>query len=293
MRSFEFLEPNSVEEACQMLSEHGEDAKILAGGTALVKLIKKKLIHPAYVLNLKSIDTLHFLGTDKGDLKIGALTTLREVEASPLVRKEFQPIVEMVHLIGSQQIRNVGTLAGNICLADPAADPPPLLIALEARLKLVSSKGERVVGVEDFFRGFYETALQPGEILEEIQIPSLSVNSGIVYLKHAMRAAFDIAILGVAVALHLDSRSGVCQDSKIVLGGVITKPVRALKAEDALRGKVINPSSIQEAAKATIEGLEPVTDIRGSRDYRMEMTEVFVQRGIQMAVEWARRGKGS
>jgi carbon-monoxide dehydrogenase medium subunit len=244
VRGFEILEPNSTEEACRLLSKYGEEAKVFAGGTALVKLMKKRLVHPSYLVNIKGIQELHFIREDREGLKIGALATLRELETSPLVRERFKTIAEMVHTIGSVQIRNVGTLAGNLCFADPASDPAPFMIALGANLKIVSSKGVRVLPSEGFFTDFYETALCRDEIL----------------------------------------------DSKIVLGGVASTPVRTSKAEELLKGKVVSNSLIKEVALAASSEVAPIHDVRASAEYRREMIEVLVDCGIQKAIKRVKGG---
>jgi aerobic carbon-monoxide dehydrogenase medium subunit len=290
VRRFELLEPNSVEEACRLLSKHGGGAKVFAGGTALVKLMKKRLIHPSYLVNLKGIKELHFIREDKDGVRIGALATLRDIETSPLVRERLRVVTEMIHTIGSVQIRNVGTLTGNLCFADPASDPAPLLIALGARLKIVGHGGARVLLLEEFFTDFYETTLSTDEILEEIKIPFLPKSSGVTYLKHTMRVAFDLAIVGVAVRLDLNLKDWVCQDSKIVLGGVASTPVRTKKAEGILKGKVIDDSRIAEAARAASSEVDPIHDVRASSEYRREMIEVFVERGLKQALERAKGG---
>ena len=290
MRRFELLEPELVEEACQMLSNYGEQAEVIAGGTALVKLMKKRIIHPSYLVDINGIRELHFIREGKEGLRIGALATLREVETLPLIRERFGVVAEMVHMIGSVQIRNMGTLAGNLCFADPASDPAPLLIGLGARLKIGSLRGKRELPLEQFFTDFYETTLGQDEIVEEIQIPPLPGNAGFIYLKHSIRVAFDLAVVGVAVVLVLDSRDGGCRDARIVLGGVASTPVRVKKAEELLRGEVIDDSLIVRAAKVASAGVEPIHDVRASAEYRREMIEVYVERGIQRALERARGG---
>jgi len=291
MKRFELLEPRSVQEACRMLFQYGEQAKILSGGTALVKLMKKRLIHPSHLVNMKGIEELHFIREDEEGLKIGALMTMSEVETTPFVRERFGAMAEMIHTIGSLQIRNVGTLVGNLCFADPASDPAPLLISLGASVKVVSSEGERVVPVEGFFKDFYETALGLDEIVEEIRVPFLPKGSGAIYLKHSLRAAFDLGVVGVAVRLGLNSKDGACQDSRVVLGGVASTPIRLKKVEDLLAGKVIDCRLIKKAARAASEGVDPIHDVRASADYRREMVEIFVARGIQKAWERAKGGQ--
>jgi carbon-monoxide dehydrogenase medium subunit len=290
VKRFELLEPNSIEEACRLLSQYGEEAKVIAGGTALVKLMKKRLVHPSYLVNMKGVKDLGFIREGKDRLTIGALATLREIEKSSLVRQRLQVVAEMVHTIGSVQIRNVGTLAGNLCFADPASDPAPILIALGANLKVVSLEGRRVLPLEEFFTDFYETALSRDEIVEEIQIPFLPRGSEAVYLKHTMRVAFDLAIVGVAVRLDMSSKDGVCMNSKIVLGGVGSTPVRAKKAEGLLKGKVLGDSLIPEVAVVASTEIDPIQDVRASAEYRREMIEVFVERGIKEALDRANGG---
>jgi len=293
MKRFELLEPNSVKEACQMVSQFGDEAKLLSGGTALVKLMKKRLIHPSYVVDLKGIEELRFIREDKEGVKIGALMTLSEVENTPSVRERLGAMAEMVHSIGSLQIRNVGTLAGNLCLADPASDPAPLLIALGASLKVASLERERILPLDGFLKDFYETALGPGEIVEEIQIPFLPKGSGAIYLKHSLRAAFDLGVVGVAVRLGLNSEGRVSPDTRVVLGGVAATPIRLKKVEALLLGKTIDSSLIEKAAGVASEGLDPIHDVRASADYRRRMAEVFVRRGIQKAWERAKGGQVS
>lgn len=292
MRGFELLEPRSVEEACQFLSRYGEEAKVLAGGTALVKLMKKRLVHPSYLVDMKGIPGLNHIRQDEYGLKIGALTTLSEVETSVLVQQRFRAVSEMVHTIGSVQIRNVGTLVGNLCFGDPASDPAPLLIALGATLKIGNLGEGKIFPLEGFFRDFYQTALRPDEIVEEIQIPSFPKYSGAVYLRHATRAGFDPAIVGVAVVLSLDDKKEVCQDAKIVLGGVASTPLHVKTVEDLLKGKAIADSLITKAAVDASKGIDPIQDVRASADYRREMIKVFLARAVRKALDRAKGGQG-
>lgn len=282
MKRFELLEPASVAEACVLLSRHGEEAKILGGGTALVKLMKKRLVHPAYVVDLKGIRSLRFLREEGGELRIGALTTLRELETHSLVRERFAPVAAMVHLIGSVQIRNVGTLAGNLCLADPAGDPAPLLMALGARLKIAGLSSSRILPMEEFFLDFYTTALQGDEILEEVRVPAPSPGMGISYLKHTLRAAFDLGVVNVATALTL--RDGTCQDLRVFLGGVSTTPQRARATEELLKGRRIDAPLLEGASEAAAAACDPLQDVRASAEYRREMVRVLVGRGIRQAL---------
>jgi CO/xanthine dehydrogenase FAD-binding subunit len=288
MKKFELLEPRSVEEACQYLSKCGDEAKVLAGGTALVKLMKKRLVHPSYLVNVKGIKDLDYIRSDKNGLKIGALTTLSDVEASPLVRERFGVVAEMAHTVGSVQIRNVGTLAGNLCFGDPASDPAPLLIALGTSLRIANLGGEKIFPLEGFFKDFYETTLGRDEVVVEIQIPPFPKDSGVVYLRHTLRVGgFDPAVVGVAVALILSNQSGICKGARIVLGGVSSTPIRLKKIEKLIEGKVLEESLIAKAALASSEGVNPMQDVRASSEYRKEMIKVFMERGIRKALRKA------
>lgn len=277
-----------MEEACHLLSRYGDQAKVLAGGTALVKLMKKKLIQPSYLINIKGIKDLNFVREGEERLEIGALTTLANIENSPIVKEKLLPVAEMIHTIGSVQIRNVGTLAGNLCFADPASDPAPLLIALGAKLKIADYGRERIVSSEEFFTDFYETTLAQHEILEEIWIPFVPKNSGVVYLKHTMRGAFDLAIVGAAVLLCLDPKLEICRDARIIFGGVSSTPIRAKKAEVLLTGKTIDDSLIETAARTASEGIDPIHDVRASAAYRKDMVEIFAKAGIEQALARAK-----
>jgi CO/xanthine dehydrogenase FAD-binding subunit len=284
MKTFELLEPESIEESLRMLSQWGDEAKVFAGGTALVKLMKKRLVHPLYLVNIKRIHDLQFIREDEEGIRIGALATLREVETSPLVRTLCPPVAEMLHTVGSVQIRNVGTLAGNLCLADLASDPAPLLIAMGASLKIEGLPGERDLPLEKFITDFYTTDLGPAEILTQIRIPAVPQNTGVVYLKHTLRAAFDLAVVGVAVRLRLSPQDSVCRDIGIVLGGVAAAPLRLPEVEDFIKGKRVDDPRIKRAAEMAAAGVEPIQDVRASAEYRKEMIAVFVERGIQQAL---------
>ena len=290
MKNFELLEPKSVSDACQMLAHWGEEAKALSGGTALVKLMKKRLVHPSYLVDLKGIQDLRHIRADGEGLSIGALATLREIETSPVVRGNFAVISEMVRLIGSVQIRNVGTLAGNLCLADPASDPAPLLIALGAHLKVCGPAGERIIPLENFFTDFYSTALEGSEVVTEIRVPPPPRHWGVSYIKHTLRASFDLGIVGVATVLALED--GVCRDVRIVLGGVSTTPQQAKGPMDLLRGKRIDQASINRAAQAAYDEVDPIQDVRASSGHRREMVKIEVGRGIRRALEQVQGRKG-
>ena len=291
MRRFELLEPRSVGEACRFLSEYGEGAKLLAGGTALVKLIKKRLIDPSYLVDLKGIRELAYIRWEEEGLRIGALTTLSEIEGSSVVRGQMGVLGEMVHGIGSVQIRNVGTLVGNLCFGDPASDAAPLLMVLGASLKVASLGGVREIPLEGFFKDFYETGLGEGEVVEEIGIPVLPERTGVVYLRHSVRAGFDPAVVGVGVVITIGGQDGRCEEARVVLGGVRATPFRVEGVEESLRGRVVGESLIRKVVEGALEGLEVMQDVRASADYRRQMVRLYVERGIGVAMERAKGGR--
>ena len=278
---FDYLAPPTIKEAISLLSKYNGKAKVIAGGTDLMNLIRTKMIKPEYVVDIGHVPGLDYVKyDDKGALSIGALTTIRTLEMSAQVKERHPVICQAAAQLGSMAIRNVGTIGGNLCHASPAADTAPSLIALGARLKIVGPAGERAVALENFFTGPGQTALQRGEMVVEIQAPSMPPHTRGVYLKHSIRGAADLAIVGVAVIAT--SNGGCCRNVRIVLGAVAPTPMRARNAEEALEGKEIDDALIEKAARAAADESRPITDVRGSADYRKEMVKVFTR--------WAIRG---
>lgn len=279
---FQYLEPQTIEEAVSLLAKYGGEAKVIAGGTDLINLIRMKTIRPNYVVDIGRISGLDHVRYDDGALSIGALTTLRALETSNDVKHCHPVIAQAAGQLGSVAIRNVGTVGGNLCHASPAADTAPSLIALGTEVRIVGPAGERTVALEDFFTDPGRTVLQRGEILAEICVPPMPPDTKGVYLKHASRGAADLAIVGVAVIATLDG--GCCRNVKIVLGAVAPMPIRARNAERVLEGKEINDAVIEQAARAAAAESRPITDVRASADYRREMVKVFTQWAIRRAI---------
>lgn len=283
---FEYFEPKTVEEACSILSDkHKENVRVLAGGTDILVRMKDRIITPKCLVNIKEIPNLDYITYDeKEGLRIGALATLSSIETSLVIQEKFPLLATSAGDIGSPQIRNLGTIGGNLCHASPSADTAPALIALGATVKLVEPKGERVLLLEDFFIDPFKTELNAAGLLTEIQVPTLPPKSGGVYLKHGKKEMVDIAIVGVASVITLESTNGVCKDIKIVLGAVAPIPLRAKKAEEILKGKKPEEGIIEEAARVASEEARPITDIRGSAEYRKEMVKVFTRRATNQAL---------
>jgi carbon-monoxide dehydrogenase medium subunit len=283
MNTFEYLPVKTVKEACDLLSQYGEEAKILGGGQSLMTLMKQDFVSPAYLIDIKGLSDLDYIRYDEEDgLRIGALTTHRSVEISKFVRDNFPILAEMEHTLASVPVRNWGTLGGNLVHADPASDVAPTLLALGAEVTLTRSTDERVVSLDNFFVNFFETALQPDELLTEIHVPNSSRGKGF-YYKFAQRAT-DLAIVSVAVNLMLGpDDQNLCQDIRIVMGSVGPTPLRSRRGEDLLKGQAITGTLIEEAARVSAADAQPTTDINGSEEYKRELVHVLVTRSIKKA----------
>ena len=282
---FEHLEAKTVEEACSLLAKHKGKAKFIAGGTDLLVSMKKREKTPEYLINLKTIPSLDYIYYADGEgLRIGALATMHDIESSPVIRERFPVVASAAHKLGSPHIRNVGTVGGNLCNASPAAETAPSLIGLKARAKINGLKGERIVALEEFFIGPGESVLQGGEILTEIQIPNAPPNTRGVYLKLPARTAIDIAVVGVAAIITLDSQDKNIVDARIILGAVAPTPIRARKAEDMMKSKAIDQRLIEDVSQAAAEESKPISDVRGSASYRKEIVKVLTSRAIKEAI---------
>lgn len=281
---FEYLAPDTLEEACALAKKHGEDGKIMAGGTDVIVAMKEKHIAPACIIDIKHIGGLDYIDYDpKEGLRIGALTRLRDIEKSELVKNEYKAVSDAAHYVASTQVRAKGTMTGNVVNASPSADTVPVLIALEASLKVSGTEGERVIPMDSFYTGFKQTALEPGEIVTDILIPAKRKNEHSAYIKHAVRKAMDLAIVGVAARLTVEDN--VVKDARIVLGAVAVTAVRSPKAEAELIGKELTEETIVKASVAAMEDCNPISDVRASAEYRKDMIRVFTKRAIKKAME--------
>lgn len=291
MRKFTHLKPKTLEEAISLLGQYNGRAKIIAGGTELVNRMKEKLMTPEYVIDITYIPGLDKIEYDaKSGLKIGALCPLIDIECSSFVKEKYDAFVRAVHTIGSVQVRNLGTIGGNLCNASPSADSAPILIGLDARARIFGSGGERVVEIKDFFIGPGQTELKPSEILVGIEIPNPPPRSAAVYMKQSPRRAMDLAVVGVAVVLSL-APNGSLADIRIVLGAVAPTPIRAVKAEALIRGKKLDGELIRKAARVASEEAEPISDVRSSKEYRKDMVEVLTERALQQTLEQANQAR--
>jgi CO/xanthine dehydrogenase FAD-binding subunit len=281
---FDYLEPNTIDEALSMLSQYKGRAKVIAGGTDILPKLKRREIKaPEYIINLKGIPNLDHIKYDEvGGLSLGALVTIHAVETSPIVQERFGVLFQAAASMASTQVRNRGTIAGNLCNAVPSADTAPALLTLEASLKLTSQKGERIVNIEDFFTGPNETVLTNEEILQEIHVPNLPPHSRGRYLKLTPRRSMDLAIVGVAVVVTAED--GICNDIRIALGAVAPTPIRARRAEDIVRGQKLSDEVIERTARIAAEECRPISDHRASAEYRCDMVEVLTKQAIKQAI---------
>ncbi len=276
---FNYLEPTSIKEAVSILSKYGGEAKALAGGTDLLVQIRNKAIEVEYVVDIGYIPGLDYITYDeKQGLRIGALTTIRAMERSAKLHRNYPVISQAAGLLGSVAVRNVATVGGNLGNAVPSADMAPSLIGLSAKIKIVGLGGERVVPLEDFFTGPCCTVCTAGELLVEIQVPVPPPGTKGVYLKYG-RAAIDLAIVGIAVIATIDPDE-VCRDIKIVLGAVAPTPIRVRKSEAIIRGKKIESALIEEASQEASKEAQPITDVRASAEHRREIVKVLTRRAM-------------
>ena len=282
MPPFQYVRPKTLKEAFVLLSQKDKGrAKVFAGGTDLFPKLKRREVKiPGTLVDLKGIPDLNYIQYDeKKGLRLGPLTTLHAIERSRMIRDKYGLLAQAAHSIGSPQIRNRGTIAGNICNAVPSADSAPALLVLGTRLMLQNSKGKRTVKIEDFFKGPNATILSNGELLREIQVPPLPKGSRGLYLKVSPRRSMDLAVVGAAVLVILDK--GVCKDVRVALGAVSPTPIRAQRAEEILRGQPFSDRLVEEAAHVASEEARPIDDHRASANYRRRMIEVLVRRAIR------------
>ena len=284
MMPFEYRTPKNLKEVHASLKEFGTDAKLISGGTALVIMMKQRLVRPSCLVSLRSVRGLNGIEVKDGGLSIGGLATHREVETSSLVRRRLPVLSETYHHVATIRVRNTASVGGGLAHADPNQDPPPTLIALGATVKATSANGSRVIPLDEFFTDYYETVLNPDEIITEVFVPKLPPNSGSAYLKFLPRTADDYATVSAAAVLTLDKSKKTISDVRIALGSVGTTPIRAKDAEALLRGQPVKPEAFREAAEKAKEAVDPVTDFRGSAGYKKEMAGVFVRRALEKAL---------
>jgi CO/xanthine dehydrogenase FAD-binding subunit len=290
MKDFEYMAPKTVREALSLLSQYQKETKIMAGGQSMLVIMRQGLLAPEYVIDIKALSELDYIEYDeKRGLRIGALTTHREIEKSPVIMKYFKVLSEMERNLATIQTRNWGTIGGNLCHGDPAGDPAPVFIVLKAKLKLISQGQERIVEMEEFSKDMLEVDLKPGEMLSEIQIANPKPHTGIAHEK-LMVMQGDAGIVGAAVSITLRSGNGICEDARIALSNAGSVPLRAKEAEKRLIEKAVTLPLLDEVGQVASQEADPPADVHGSAEYRKEMIKVYVRRVAVKALEKAKVG---
>jgi aerobic carbon-monoxide dehydrogenase medium subunit len=284
MIPFEYRTPKNLKEVNATLKEFGGDAKLIAGGTALVIMMKQRLVRPTCLVSLRSVRGLNGIELKNGGIAIGGLATHREVEGSALIRRRLPMLAETYHHVATLRVRNMATVGGGLAHADPNQDPPPSLIALGATVKATSANGSRVIPLDEFFKDYYETVLEQDEIITEVMVPKLAPNTGAAYIKFLPRTADDYATVSAAAVLTLDKTRRTIADVRIALGSVGVTPIRAKEAEDMLRGQPLKADAFAAAGEKAKEAVDPVSDFRGSAGYKKDMAAVFVRRALEKAL---------
>ncbi len=277
IRSFDLLQPRSLAEAVELLHKHGDDARAIGGGTTLVILLKQRALHYPYLVDLQTIPGLNEIKQENDGVRVGALTTHRRVELSPLIRQRFPAVAEAFGHIGNVRVRQTASVGGNLAHADYRLDPPPSLLVLDTEVSVFGPNGSRTIALKDFFRGIYETALEPGEILTDIKIPPMPANSRAVYLRYGTLSANDWPCVNVAVLLRKEN--GRCQELRVALGGVAATPLLISGLEFA-HDQVVDATVIEKILTAVEEQISPSSDLRGSDWYKRKMARLFTQKAI-------------
>ena len=291
MIDFEFHNPSSLSEAFGLLDTYGDDARIMAGGTALVIQMKQRLSQPEHVINLRRIpglDAIADTGDGSGAVRVGALCTQQQLATSPLMSERIPLVTETYQRVATPRIRCMATVGGGLVHGDPSQDPPPTLIALGASVVLTSANGERTLSMEDLLIDYYETDVQPGEVLTSLVVPPAPPGSGAAYIKFLPRTADDYATVAVS-AVVTPGADNTCQDVRLALGSVGMTAIHATQAEDLLRGQPLTEENIRACAASVKDLVDPLDDYRGSAEYKRDMSEVMTRRAIQQALAAAPR----
>lgn len=279
--AFEYFNPQSVPEAIDLLERYGDEAKIIAGGQSLVPMMNFRLARPEILIDINGIKELDYIKTEGDELVIGALTRERDIEQSPLVIEKWPFLSKAISFIGHTAVRNRGTIGGSLVHADPSAEIPTALCALDGRIKVVGPSGKKMLPPEEFFLTYLTTSLEPTDILVEVRIPPLPPKTGWSFTELSRRSG-DFAIVAVGVLLSMD-KAGTCKEPRISMGGVAPTPIRAEEAEALLSGQKISAELIAAAAQEAAEATDTEPDYHASAEYRQDMAKVFVQRGLQEA----------
>jgi len=277
LQPFGLVEPESLTEAVDAIARLDGEARLVGGGTALVPMIRLGLVKPDRLVSLQRVPSLKGIRLDGEALELGAMATHADVEHSRIVRAGWPLVAEAVHRVATPAIRTSGTIGGNLAYAESASDPAPALMCHDAEVRVAGPRGSRTVPIARFFRGFYEAALEPAEIVTSVRVPPAPAGARGGYVKYTSRSAEDKPLVGVAALITLDA-AGRCTHVRLALGGAAPTPIRAERAEAALQGDTLTDASARAAAELAARDAEPLSDLMGSADYRREMIRVWVRR---------------
>lgn len=281
MIRFDYQEPTTLKKVFSLMEKYGDDARVIAGGTSLVIMMRQRLLMPKVVIGLGRIPKFDKITySAKDGLRIGAGARHRDIELSAPVKQHYPLLHETFRKVAQPRIRNMGTVGGNLAAGDPLTDPGASLIALDAEVTLTSSKGKRALPLDQFFIDYYQTALEPGELLTEIHVPPPQ-RPGWAHIKFTPRSIEDFATVGVAITLK--TNNGACEDVRLALNSVGSTIVRAKKAEEVLRGKMITDEALREMGEVAATECDPTDDNRGSAEYKLDLVKVLVRRAAREA----------
>ncbi len=284
--AFDYYQPATVQEASRLLKANGPGGRILAGGTDLVIAMKEKGLLPPYVVDLKRVPGLSGIRENSdGSIRLGALTTLYEIETAPLIKTKYPFLAQSAAEVGSIQIRNRATIGGNLANASPSADTSPALLALSATATIASASSERKLALEEFFKGPGQNAMDADEVLTEITIPKTGPSMVGEYIKFSPREMMDLAYVGIAAVYNLAKTDRKCTAVRIVLGAVAPTPIRARRAEAALEGQILSEALAEKAGRIAAEEAKPISDVRSSADYRRAMVGAMTKRALLNAAQ--------
>lgn len=284
MRELEFLRPETVEEASALMREHGYEAKLLAGGTALTLMYTQGLIRPRYFISLERVEGLRHIRNEADDsLHLGALTTHRSVETSALVREKWPVLADVFHKVANVRVRNQATVGGVLAEADYASDPPAVLVALGASVKISSPDGQYTLPVSELIQGYYETALAPDEIITEVIVPKIEPGTRAAYLKFVSRSSEDRPCVGVAAVVR-NGQGRICRELHVVVGAVSGTPQQFPEVEALARHQELDEARLKEIGRGYADSIDPLSDMRGSNWYRKQVVAALVPRAVKQAL---------
>ncbi len=284
MKILDYHQPATLVEASELLAKHGPEVRVMAGGTALTILLKEGLLNAVRLMSLERLGLDH-VSWHNGALHVGAMTSLQALADHPLVREHVPILAEVLNQVASRRIRNVATLGGNICWAEPASDPPGVLVLLDTEATILSMRGERRLAMRDLFRDYFTTALEPDEVLIGVRIPPPPTGCGIAYIKFTPQSKADKPVLGVAALVWRDE-NGVCADARVVVSAAGPTPLTLPEADSEMEGQPVDSRAVEGLADRYAEAAQPVSDSRGSERYKRDMIRVLVRRAVRQA--WAR-----